>query len=108
MGWFDNPFGDKREKVSSIRAQQRKEQLQLNREIKEAERRERRAEFERKKLESQTKTARTEEKRYEAALARKRAKRAASPWPKLPTYSIKVKKKRQGRLLSKKRRITLF
>ena len=106
MGWFD--IEDKREKVQKIRAQQRKEQLKLNRDIKETQRKERRAELERKKLQSRTATAIAEEKRYEADLRRKQAKRAASPFPALPTYSLKVKKRRQGRPLSKKRRITLL
>ena len=107
MGFFDLGT-DKRERVQKIRAQHRKEQFALNRDIKETRRKEQRAELERKRLESRTATAKAEERYYETRLKRKVAKREASRWPSLPTYSIHVKKKKQGRPLSRKKRITLL
>lgn len=106
MGFFD--LRDKRESVQKVRAQQRREQLKLNRDIKDTARKERIAELKRKKLESSTATARAEEKLYETQLRRKQAKRAKSPFPSLPTYSLRVKKRKQGRKLSSGKRITLL
>ncbi len=107
MGFFDLG-GDKRERVANVRARQRVEQLRLNRDIKETKRRERRAELERKRLESRTATAKAEERFYETQLARKEAKRAASRWPKVSISTPRLKKKKQGKKLSRKRRITLL
>jgi len=109
LGIFD--FGDKedrRSKVASIRDKQRKERLQLNRDIKETARKERRAELQRKQLESRTATARAEERMYEAKLKRKQAKRAASPFPTIHVPTPSLKKKKQGKKLSRKKRITLL
>ncbi len=105
MGVFD--LGNKHKAAIKLRRKRLKEDARLNREIREASRAEKRAEFKRKQLESKTATARTEERFYEAKLERKQAKREASPF-RLSLPSIKIKKKRQGRKLSKKRRITLL
>lgn len=106
MGFFD--IGDKREKVKKIRTQQHKEQLRLNREIKELERKERRKELERKKFESKTASARAEERYYEAKLARKKAKKATSRLPVFTIPAPKIRKKKQGKKLTRRSRVRLF
>ena len=106
-------FGGKRKEVYKIREKQRKEAMRLNRDLKEAQRREQRAEFERKQLASQTRSIEAETKMHKAEVARKKAKHetrwsAGLPSLKLSAKAPTTKRKKQGKKLTQKRRIGLF
>ncbi len=88
-------FGISREKVGDIKRKRTKESLKR----KKGER----------ELKEKTEKAKAEASYYKARAERKEAKeRAAHRLPALPTFRVKVKKKRQGKPLSRKKRIGLI
>jgi hypothetical protein len=88
-------FGIRREKVGDIKKKRTKQTLKQKSHVKKLERR--------KELYSKQAEV------YEAKARRKQAKtRAAKEWPSLPVFKVKVKKRKQGRKLSRKRRIGLI
>ncbi len=83
-------FGIKREKVKDIRRERARETLKLRKEERE--------------LKQKTERVKADTAYYQAKAARKKAKRASSfKWP-----AIRVRKKKQGRKLSRKGRIRLI
>ncbi|KKN79358.1 hypothetical protein LCGC14_0341400 [marine sediment metagenome] len=108
MGFFDFGLGDKREKVKAIRDKQRKVALADNRADKEFARQDKKRELLKKKLEAKERRAVAEARVYRAQAERREAKREASWLPKISLKTPKLKKKRQGKRLSSKRRITLL
>jgi len=61
------------------------------------------------KVEEKTRKLNRETKYYRAKVAHKKAKKAASPFKKLPTVEIRIGKKRQGKVIKKRgKRIHLF
>jgi len=97
MGFFG--IGEtKREKVKKIRLQQKKEGLKFLREERERAKKER-------ELVAKTKLEKTEAAYYRAKAQKRKAKVESFPY----TFpSITIGKKKQGRKLSRKRRVTLI
>lgn len=95
-------FGIKREEVKDIRRKRTLETLK-ERKREEAEKK-RLAEMRAKKEKILTQGS-----LYEARARKKQAKRSAGfQWPILSTKKVKIRKKKQGRKLSSKRRIGLI
>lgn len=95
-------FGVKREKVKDIRRKRTLETLKERKQEAEAKRK-------REALGRKAEKAKAEASYYKAKAERKRAKREAGfQWPILPTAKVKIRKKKQGKKLSSKRRIGLI
>ena len=58
-------------------------------------------------IKSKTRLTKAQAELYEAKARKKKAKRKASPFPRLPDVEVNIGQKRQGKRLSKRRRITL-
>ena len=97
MSFFD--LGDTRGHVRKIREQEAKKTARFHSE-------ERKRKMREKALAAKTRELRTESAYYEAKAEKRAARRDASLFGGLPTF--KVKKKKQGRKLSRKSRIRLI
>lgn len=88
-------FGISRGRVKELRRQETLETLKRKKKEKE--------------LKEKTEKAKAEASYYKAQAERKKAKASASKrWPALPTPRVKIRKKRQGKPLSRKKRIGLI
>ena len=95
-------FGIKREEVKDIR---RKRTLKTLKERQREEKEKRKLE----EIERKRRRLAAEGSLYEAKAKKKKAKRTSGfQWPILSTPKIKIRKKRQGRKLSQKKRIRLI
>ncbi len=88
-------FGIRRSKVKDIRAKRTRETLKQRSELEQRERK--------------RQTLLSEGAFYKAKAERKEAKaRASRRWGALPTFKVKIKKKKQSKKLNRKRRIGLI
>ena len=97
MGFFDLGYGGKRASVQKTRERENKESLRFRTEERKREKRER-------KLKAKTREILTERDYLRAKAEKKAAKRGTSFT--LPTF--KIKKKKQGRKLSRRRSVRLI